>query len=87
MANASGFWRSVRQHKGSLAISLGVTMAALLIYAATFIGERPTPLFDSIARLELNTLDTRFRLRGRAAPDPRIVIVDIDQRSQEVLRR
>ncbi|HWX53784.1 MAG TPA: adenylate/guanylate cyclase domain-containing protein [Verrucomicrobiae bacterium] len=75
------------RHKGALFISLGVTLAALLIYVTTFIGERPTPLFDFINRLELNTLDTRFRLRGRARPDPRLIIVDIDQRSQEVLGR
>lgn len=79
--------RAWRLHKGPLAISLGVTVVALLIYAATFIGERPTPLFEFISRLELSTLDLRFRMRGRVRPDPRIIIVDIDQRSQEVLGR
>ena len=75
------WWR----HKGSLAISLIVTLAALTIYAATFLGERPTPLFDSIYRLELSSLDYRFQVRGRTKIDPRIVIVDIDQQSQEAL--
>ncbi|HEY6306906.1 MAG TPA: adenylate/guanylate cyclase domain-containing protein [Candidatus Angelobacter sp.] len=79
-----GIWS---RRKGSLTISLGVTLAALLVYLATFIGERPTPLFDSIARLELSTLDARFRWRGRVRPDPRLIIVDIDQHSQEVLGR
>jgi adenylate cyclase len=87
MAGVNSLWRSVWQKRISLAISLGVTVVALVIYITTFVGERPTPVFDSIARLELNTLDTRFRLRGRVHPDPRIVIVDIDQRSQEVLGR
>ena len=72
-------------HKGSLTISLIVTLSALAIYAATFLGERPTPLFDSIYRLELSSLDYRFQVRGRTRIDPRIVIVDIDQQSQEAL--
>ncbi|HTD21317.1 MAG TPA: CHASE2 domain-containing protein [Terriglobales bacterium] len=79
--------RAWRRHKGSLTISLGVTLAALLVYVATFTALRPTPLFEFINRLELNTLDTRFRLRGRVHPDPRLIIVDIDQHSQEVLGR
>jgi adenylate cyclase len=72
-------------HKGSFAISLIVTIAALAVYYATFLGERPMPVFDFVSRLELDSLDTRFRLRGRTQPDTRIVIVDIDQHSQEVL--
>jgi adenylate cyclase len=75
------WWR----HKGSLAISLLITAIALTIYFRVFIGERPMPLSDFVTRLELDSLDTRFQLRGRIATDPRIVIVDIDQRSQEVL--
>ena len=78
---SSEWWR----HKVSFAISLLVTLAALAIYVTTFVGERPMPLFDFVNRLELSTLDTRFQLRGRTPIDPRIVIVDIDQRSQEVL--
>lgn len=75
------WWR----HKASFAISLVITLAALVIYVTTFVGEKPTPLFDFVTRLELDSLDTRFQLRGRIEPDPRIVIVDIDQHSQEVL--
>jgi adenylate cyclase len=74
-------------HRGSLGISLVVMLVALGVYFATFVGERPMPLFDSIYKLELNTLDVRFQLRGRVTPDPRIIIVDIDQRSQEQLGR
>jgi adenylate cyclase len=76
-----GWWG----HKGSFAISLIVTVAGLAVYFATFVGERPMPVFDFVSRLELDSLDTRFRLRGRTPPDTRIVIVDIDQHSQEVL--
>jgi adenylate cyclase len=73
------------EHKGSLAISLVVTLAALTIYYYTFLGERPTPVFDSVYRLELSSLDYRFQARGKIPVDPRIVIVDIDQQSQEAL--
>ncbi len=72
-------------HKGSLIISTIVTIAGLAIYYVTFLGERPMPLFDFVTRLELSSLDFRFQWRGRMQPDPRIVIVDIDQHSQEAL--
>lgn len=75
------WWR----HKGSLVISVAVTAFAFFVYFAAFIGERPTPTFDFVSRLELNSLDTRFQFRGRVHTDPRIIIVDIDQRSQEIL--
>jgi adenylate cyclase len=77
------WWR----HRGSFAISLAVTLAALGVYYVTFLGEKPVPLFDFVSRLELDSLDTRFRFRGHTPTDPRIVIVDIDQHSQEVLGR
>ena len=61
-------------HRGSLATSLMVMLFALAVYYTTFMGERPMPVFDSIYRLELNTLDVRFQVRGRVTPDPRIKI-------------
>ena len=77
------------QRRVPFAISVGLTAFALAIYTFAFIGDRPTALFSFINRLELNALDLRFRLRPDQYkhPDPRIVIVDIDQRSQEVLGR
>jgi adenylate cyclase len=71
------------------AISVGLTAFALTIYTYTFIGDRPAALFSFVNRLELNALDLRFLLRPASYthPDPRIVIVDIDQRSQEILGR
>jgi adenylate cyclase len=84
---AAGLLRQWWRHKVSFAISLVVTLAALAIYVTTFVGERPMPLFDFVSRLELSTLDTRFQLRGRTPTDPRIIIVDVDQQSQEVLGR
>src|SRR2546428_1084159 len=75
------------QHRVSFLISLGVTFAALALYYFTFFGESPTPIFNFLQRFEYSSLDTRFRYRSPSATpvDPRIVIVDIDQRSQEVL--
>ncbi|HXE33843.1 MAG TPA: adenylate/guanylate cyclase domain-containing protein [Verrucomicrobiae bacterium] len=77
------WWR----HRVSFAISLGITLAALTVYYFTFLGERPTPIFVFLQRLEFDSLDTRFRSRpaDKTPADPRIAIVDIDQRSQEVL--
>jgi adenylate cyclase len=77
------WWR----HRVSFLVSIVITFAALTIYLFTFLGERPTPIFQFLQRLEFNTLDTRFRYRPpNATPiDSRIVIVDVDQRSQEIL--
>ena len=74
------------EHRASFFISLGITLAALSIYLFTFLGDRSTPLFDFLKRFEYSTLDTRFRYRPAryTPPDSRIVIVAIDQRSQEV---
>jgi adenylate cyclase len=80
-----GLLREWWRRKVSFGISLAITLVALAIYVTTFVGERPMPLFDFVNRLELSSLDTRFQLRGHTPTDPRIVIVDIDQRSQEVL--
>ena len=75
------------QHRASFLISLSVTLAALVIYFFSFFGESPTPIFGFLEKLEDSSLDMRFLYRpGSATPvDPRIVIVDIDQHTQEVL--
>jgi adenylate cyclase len=75
------------QHRVSFLISLFITLTALGLYVVTYIGEHPSPLLVFMERLELDALDTRFRLRPTkyTPPDPRIVIVDIDQKSQEGL--
>jgi adenylate cyclase len=87
IGKVSGLLREWWRRKVSFAISLVVTLVALAVYVATFVGERPMPLCDFVHRLELSSLDTRHQLRGRIPPDPRIVIVDVDQESQELLGR
>ena len=98
-APSEGFWQrrgvfslyellqSWWRHRVSFIISLVVTFGALTLYYFTFFGEKSTPLFAFLQRFEYNALDTRFRYRSPSAtpPDPRIVIVEIDQQSQEVL--
>jgi adenylate cyclase len=100
MANTSSRWSEGRSgfgvyelllswwhHRASFLISLAITLSALALYYFTFFGESPTPIFNFLQRLEYSSLDTRFRYRSPAHTpvDPRIVIVDIDQHSQEVL--
>src|SRR5579862_588700 len=83
------WFRDWWERRVPFAISIGLTAFALTIYVYTFIGDRPTAVFSFINRLELDALDLRFRLRPERYkhPDPRIIIVDIDQRSQEILGR
>ena len=79
------WWR----HRISFLLSLSITLFALSIYYLVFLQEKRTPLFELAQRLELDTLDTRFRYRPArfAHPDSRIAIIDIDQKAQEVLGR
>jgi adenylate cyclase len=83
----AGLLREWWDHKGSFAISLLVTLFALATYYVTFVGERPMPMSDFVYRMEWSSLDTRFQFRGRTRTDPRIIIVDVDQESQEQLGR
>ena len=79
------WWR----HRVSFILSLCITIASLSVYYFVFLQEKRTPISELLERLELDTLDTRFRYRpqGLTSPDSRIVIVDIDQKAQEVLGR
>jgi adenylate cyclase len=83
----AGLLREWWDHRGSFAISLLITLFALATYYVTFLGERPMPVSDFVYRMELSSLDTRFQFRGRMRTDPRIIIVDVDQESQEQLGR
>ncbi len=79
------WWR----HRISFVLSLCITVFALIVYYFVFVQETRTPISEFAQRLELNSLDTRFRYRPLQSthPDPRIVIVDIDQQAQEALGR
>ncbi|HKW64910.1 MAG TPA: adenylate/guanylate cyclase domain-containing protein [Candidatus Acidoferrum sp.] len=79
------WWR----HRVSFLLSLCITLLAFGIYYFVFLQEKNTPLSELAQRLELDTLDTRFRYRPAryTHPDSRIAIVDIDQKAQEILGR
>ncbi len=79
------WWR----HRVSFVVSLCITVLSLGLYYVVFLQESTSPLAEFFQRFELDSLDTRFRYLPRhfAHPDSRIVIVDIDQRSEEVLGR
>src|SRR2546430_12201540 len=74
-APSAGFWQrrglfglyellqSWWRHRVSFVISVFVTFLALALYYFTFVGERPTPIFNFVQRLEFASLDTRFRYR------------------------
>ena len=100
-APSAGFWQrrgffglyellqSWWRHRVSFLLSLCITIFAFNVYYLVFLQEKKTPLSELSQRLELDTLDTRFRYRPTrfTHPDSRIVIVDIDQKAQEVLGR
>ncbi|MGC0772651.1 MAG: adenylate/guanylate cyclase domain-containing protein [Candidatus Acidiferrum sp.] len=102
MADPSGGWWQRRgvlglyellqswwRHRVSFILSLCITIASLSVYYLVFLQEKRSPISELAERLELDTLDTRFRYRPQSftSPDSRIVIVDIDQKAQEVLGR
>jgi adenylate cyclase len=73
-----------------LAISLAISVIFLALYYFVLLGERRGAGDNILSRFELSTVDTRFLIRQRLQPprvDPRIIIVDIDQKAQEVLGR
>jgi adenylate cyclase len=85
-----GFFQKWWALRVSLGISLGVSVIFLLLYYSILLSERTSAGANVLRRFELSTVDTRFLLRQRLAkpsPDPRIVIVEIDQKAQEVLGR
>ncbi len=88
--SSPGLLRKLWRQRGALSISLGVTIIFLMVYYWLLIAEKRDPGGNILTRFELSTLDTRFQIRSRlvrAQPDPRIIIVDIDQKAQEVLGR
>jgi adenylate cyclase len=96
---AGGFWQrrgvfhlyellqSWWRHRVSFLLSVAITVLGLGLYYYVFVQEKKAPISEFVQRLELDSLDTRFRYRPKSFshPDPRIVIVDIDQHAQEVL--
>src|SRR5690242_17292511 len=64
-----------------IVIAAVVTLAGLYVYGAVA-GRIPGgALFTFVQNVELRSLDALFRSRGPRPPDPRIVIIGIDERT------
>jgi adenylate cyclase len=79
--------RFVRRNRAGLLISSLICLLSLVVYVPVYLTPRPSPLWGSLSDIELKTLDARFLLRGKRLPDPAIVIVAIDQKSEDLLGR
>ena len=82
------FWKKLAawfsQHAHG-AIALVATAIGLLLFAYSGIGESRRAGFAFLQDIEQRSLDLRFALRGSRQPDPRIVIVGIDEKTlQEI---
>ncbi len=84
---ASELLRFVRKHRGGLLISAVVCVISLGLYMALYLVPHPNPALRFLGDIELRTLDTRFLLRGARDPGKGVVIVAIDQKSQDVFGR
>lgn len=76
-----------RQYRAGLLISGAIFLLSLGLYVPLYFVSHPHPLLRFLYDIELRTLDMRFQLRGRTEPGQNVVIVAIDQKSQDVLGR
>ncbi|HEU5451322.1 MAG TPA: CHASE2 domain-containing protein, partial [Terriglobales bacterium] len=67
--------------KIEMTIAAVVTAVGLVLYAFVGIPSEVRPAFSFVKNVEQRALDARFRYRGGRAPDPRIVIVGIDEKT------
>src|SRR5208283_655583 len=79
--------RVARRYGGPFLIGAAVCITSLLLYVLTYMVPSTGTAFKLFKDIEARTLDVRFRLRGPKKPDPAIVIVAIDERSEDVLGR
>ncbi len=88
-SGALGTWlaRVARRYGGPFLIGTAVCIASLLIYVLTYMVPGTETAFKLFKDIEARTLDVRFRIRGPKKPDPSIVIVAIDEKSEDVLGR
>jgi adenylate cyclase len=76
-----------RQYRPVLTISGAIFVLGVVLYSSIYIIPHPPALLQFMADIELKTLDTRFLLRGTQNPSSQIVIVAIDQKSEDTLGR
>ncbi len=75
-----------RRFRAQLAIGASVCVLSLTLYLLTQV-PTPAPALRLLSTMEARTLDMRFRMRGPRKPTPNIVIVAIDQKSEDLLGR
>ena len=83
-SRAFGF---AKRHRVGFAISVSVCLISLTLYTFLYVLRNPNPILEFLGNIELKTLDMRFKLRGPRLPGPAVVIVAIDQKSQDTLGR
>jgi len=75
------------QSRAAFLISASICVFSVALYAAIYLLAHPNPFLRLLVNIELKTLDVRFQMRGQRDPGPAVVIVAIDQKSQDVLGR
>jgi adenylate cyclase len=82
------FWKVLAQwcsRHVHVVIALTATLIGLVLFAYVGISENRAAAFLFLQDIEQRSLDLRFALRGKRQPDPRIVIVGIDEKTlQEI---
>ncbi len=63
------------------ALALASTAIGLALFAFSGIGQNQRAGFVFLQDIEQRSLDLRFAMRGNRAPDPRIVIVGVDEKT------
>ena len=84
---ASSLIRFAGKHRGGLLISGTVCVISLGFYVVLYLVPHGHSALQFLSDIELRTLDVRFQLRGPRDPGNDVVIVAIDQKSQDVLGR
>ncbi len=78
LLKALGAYFSRRAHG---ALALASTAIGLALFAFSGIGANQRAAFVFLQDIEQRSLDLRFAIRGHRPPDPRIVIVDLDEKT------
>lgn len=86
-SRSGSFAKEARRYLGPVLISTGLCICSLALYVFTWLAPRSEPIFEFLKDIEARTLDMRFRLRGPRKPSPAVVIVAIDQKSEDLLGR
>jgi len=79
--------RFSRKHRAGFMISAAICVVSLALYVEVYMVARPSPTLHFLSTIELRTLDMRFQIRGSRDHNGNVVIVAIDQKSQDVLGR